>query len=275
MRKVKKVTSKTNLINDLREIIEYKDLFLTLTLRDFKVKYAQTLIGLLWAFIQPIATIIIFSLIFGKAINVNTNGVEYPLFLVIGMSCWTFFSSVMMQSGNSIISSQEMIKKIYFPRLIIPLSKSIVGFVDFLIALLFVIVFMFYYGHNLDSKILYLPIFFIVLLMASLGTGIWLSALTIRFRDFQHITPFIVQFGLYASPVAYASQSIVNSLPKWLNILYFLNPIAGIIEGFRYSIIESYFLNEYFIISILSSILIFISSIFYFKKIERKIADII
>lgn len=275
MSKSRITTNKSNLINDIKEIVIYKDLFLTLTYRDFKVKYAQTLIGLLWAFLQPVATITIFTIIFGKAINVDTGGIDYPLFVVIGMSCWTFFSAVMMQSGNSLISSQEMVKKIYFPRLIIPLSKSIVGLVDFFIAFVFIIFFTFYYNNILTVKLFFLPLFFIALVMASLGIGIWISALTIRYRDFQHITPFLVQFGLYASPVAYSSESLTKSLPEWVNFIYFINPITGIIEGFRFSFLDNYDLSTYCIISLLMSTILFITSLFYFKKIENNIADII
>jgi len=260
---------------NLRELIQYKDLFLLLAFRDYRVRYAQTFLGLLWAFIQPFATLLIFTLVFSKAANVDTSGIPYPLFAICGMAGWIFFSFVLSNSGNSIIGAQQMIQKIYFPKLIIPLSKAIVGFVDFGIAFIFIVIICGYYRFTPSSNIIFLPIFIIMTILSSLTAGIWLSALTIRFRDFQHVVPFLVQFGLYATPIGYPAQIITNTLPNWASFIYFLNPMAGVVEGFRWSIIGGTPPNEFAYISFGVTIILFITGLFYFKKVEEVMADIV
>ena len=260
---------------NLRELIQYKDLFLLLAFRDYRVRYAQTFLGLLWAFIQPFATLLIFTLVFSKAANVDTSGIPYPLFAICGMAGWIFFSFVLSNSGNSIIGAQQMIQKIYFPKLIIQLSKAIVGFVDFGIAFIFIVIICGYYRFTPSSNIIFLPIFIIMTILSSLTAGIWLSALTIRFRDFQHVVPFLVQFGLYATPIGYPAQIITNTLPNWASFIYFLNPMAGVVEGFRWSIIGGTPPNEFAYISFGVTIILFITGLFYFKKVEEVMADIV
>jgi lipopolysaccharide transport system permease protein len=259
----------------LRQLIEYRDLFLILAYRDLRVRYAQTFLGFFWAFIQPAATLLIFTVVFGKAVKVDTGDIPYPLFAIVGMSAWTYFAFVLNQSGNSIISAQEMVKKIYFPRLVIPLSKAVVGFVDFGVALLFMAGLMIYYDYIPSSNIGYLPIFIFLTIIAALAVGIWLSALTIRYRDFQHVVPFLVQFGLYATPTAYPAETIINNLPDWATIIYYLNPMAGVVEGFRWSVLGGASPSQYSFISFILIILLFFSSVMYFKKVERVMADIV
>ncbi len=261
--------SKFNL--NLKELVHYSDLFYTLAYRDLRVRYAQTFLGLLWAFLQPAATLLIFILIFGKAIKVNTGNIPYPLYALSGMTAWAYFSFVLSQSGQSIIGAQEMVKKIYFPRLIIPLSKAMAGFVDFFIAVLFMIVLMIFYGFIPSSQIIWFPVFFILNILASLGVGIWLSALTIRYRDFIHVIPFMVQFGLYATPIGYPATLI----PTKYQFLYHLNPMAGVVEGFRYSLLGSGSLNNYSYLSFAMIILLFVSGVLYFKKVESVMADLV
>lgn len=260
---------------NLKELWAYRDLFYILAYRDSRVRYAQTFLGLLWAFIQPLATLLIFTVVFGKVAVVDTSGIPYPLFAVCGMASWSYFSFVLNQSGNSIIGAQEMVKKIYFPRLVIPLSKALVGFVDFAIAMLFVVILMIYYGFIPSANIIYLPIFIILTIISALAVGIWLSALTIRYRDFQHVVPFLVQFGLYATPVGYQAKDVINRLPDWASLLYYVNPMAGIVEGFRWSLLggnpPSIF--AYFSFSIV--ILLFITGLLYFKRVEKVMADIV
>ncbi|MGF1636354.1 MAG: ABC transporter permease [Cyclobacteriaceae bacterium] len=259
----------------LKELIRYSDLFWVLAYRDLRVRYAQTFLGLFWAFLQPAATLLIFTIVFGKAVKVDTGGVPYPVYAICGMAAWTYFSFVMNQSGNSIIGAQEMIKKIYFPRLVIPLSKAVVGFVDFAIAMLFLVALFIMYGFTPSSNLIYMPIFLLLTVISSLAAGIWLSALTIRYRDFQHIVPFMVQFGLYATPIAYPASTIVDNLPTWGTVLYYFNPMAGIIEGFRWSLIGGELPSIYSWISIGFTCLLFISGLFYFKRVERIMADIV
>jgi lipopolysaccharide transport system permease protein len=254
----------------LKELLNYKDLFLILAYRDFKVKYAQTFLGFIWAFLQPAATLLIFTLVFGRAVKVDTGSIPYPVFALTGLVAWTYFSFVMAQAGDSIIGAQQMVKKIYFPRLIIPLAKSIVGFVDFAIAFLFLMVLLVIFRVTPSHNLIFLPVFILQVVVASLGIGIWLSALNIRYRDFKHLVPFLIQLGLYVSPVGYPSDLV----PEKYQLIYHLNPVVGIIEGFRFSILgES--LNQYSILSALISLIIFLSSIFYFKKVEKVMADLV
>lgn len=243
--------------------------------RDLRIRYAQTALGLLWAFIQPAATLLIFTVVFGRAVKVDTGPIPYPVFAIAGMTAWTYFAFVLNQSGNSIIGAQEMVKKIYFPRLVIPLSKALVGFVDFAIAFLILILLMIFYGIAPSSNIIFLPLFIFLTVIAGLAVGIWLSALTIRYRDFQHVVPFMVQFGLYATPIAYPSETILNNLPDWGVILYYLNPMAGIVEGFRWSILGGEMANEYVWLSFSLVIVLFITALIYFKRVERIMADIV
>jgi lipopolysaccharide transport system permease protein len=260
---------------NLKELVQYKDLFLILAYRDLRVRYAQTFLGFFWAFLQPASTLLIFTIVFGKAVKVDTGGVPYPIFAICGMAAWSYFSFVLNQSGNSIIGAQEMVKKIYFPRLVIPLSKAVVGFVDFGIAMLFLVVLFLIYGFMPEGPVYLLPFFMLLTILAALGVGIWLSALTIRFRDFQHIVPFMVQFGLYATPVGYPSEIILKNLPAWGSFIFFLNPMAGIIEGFRWSILGGRLPSDYIYVSICVILVLFISSLYYFKKVEKVMADIV
>lgn len=260
---------------NLKELFRYKDLFIVLAYRDLRVRYAQTFLGLLWALIQPLTTLIIVSIVFGRFVKVDTGNTPYPVFAVIGISLWTYFSFVLSQSGSSVIGAQEMVKKIYFPRLVIPLSKAVVGFVDFGVALLLLIGLFFYYGIIPSSNIVFLPVFLILTIISSLAVGIWLSALTIRYRDFQYVVPFFVQFGLYLTPIAYPTDVVVNNLPKWATFLFYLNPMAGIVEGFRWSLLGGTAPMGYFWVSIIFVFILFISGLYYFRKIERIMADII
>jgi lipopolysaccharide transport system permease protein len=260
---------------NLKELVAYKDLFLILAYRDLKVRYAQTFLGLFWAFIQPAVTLLIFTVVFGKAVKVDTQGVPYPVFAVCGMTAWTYFAFVLNQSGNSIIGAQEMVKKIYFPRLVIPLSKALVGFVDFGISFLLLFLLLSYYQIAPSLNMIYLPIFIFLTILSALAVGIWLSALTIRYRDFSHVTPFLVQLGLYSTPIAYPSEIIVKNLPQWASALYYLNPMVGVAEGFRWSILGGNSPGYLSYISFCVVVVLFISGLFYFKRIERVMADIV
>lgn len=260
---------------NLRELIEYRDLFLILAYRDLRIRYAQTFLGLLWAFIQPLATLLIFTVVFGRAVKVDTEGIPYPVFAISGLAAWTYFSFVLNQSGYSIIGAQEMIKKIYFPRLVIPLSKALVGFVDFAIALLFLFLLMLYYRVVPSVNIIFLPIFIILTILSALAAGIWLSALTIRYRDFQHVIPFLVQFGLYATPIAYSASVITDNLPSWASYIYYLNPMAGVVEGFRWCLLGGSAPHHLSYVSFAIIAVMFTTGLLYFKKVERVMADIV
>ncbi|MEO6169131.1 MAG: ABC transporter permease [Chitinophagales bacterium] len=256
----------------IREIMSYRDLLFMLAYRDYKVRYAQTLLGFLWALIQPLLTLFIFILVFNKAVKVDTGDVPYPVFALTGMLAWSYFSYVLTQAGQSIISSQALVTKIYFPRLIIPVSKGIVGFIDFIIVFLLLLAVMAWYGFFPVSNIIALPLLIAAVVIFSMATGIWFSALTIRFRDLQYVIPFLVQIGLYLSPVGYPSSQIP---PGYLDF-YYLNPMAGIIDGFRWCLLDTPLPETRFLLYSASIILvIFFSGVYYFQRTERMIADII
>ena len=255
--------------------MDYQDLFIVLAYRDFKVRYAQTFLGFVWAFFQPLATLLIFVLIFGRAMQVDTGNVPYSIFALCGMSCWTYFAFLMAQSGNSLIIAQNVIKKIYFPRLIIPLSKALVGLVDYLIVIFLLILLMVIHQFPLSNNIIFAPLFVIATIASALAVGVWLSALTVRYRDFQHILPFFIQFGMYASPVAFPSELIIQRFPAWLSAFYYLNPMAGVIEGFRWSILGGAQPHHFIYISFTVVFILFFSGLYYFKRMERIMADIV
>ena len=257
---------------EIKKIIGYKDLFFTLTWRDFRVRYAQTSIGFLWAILQPVVTLLILSLVFGRFVGVETN-VPHILFTVAGTSIWTYFSYVMTNSGNSIIASQDMVKKIYFPRLIIPLSKAVVGFIDFGISILIMITLMIYFGYAPSSNIWIAPFFIFMGVIAALAVGIWLSALTVRYRDFQHVVPFMVQIGLYITPIAYPAEFAVRQLPAWAGTLFYLNPMAGVVQGFRWCVFGGEAPGQLVFVSLGIIVMLFLTGIAYFNKVEDEMAD--
>ncbi len=261
-----------NYFPDFKELIRYKDLFFTLAWRDFRVRYAQTAIGLLWAIIQPVVTLTILTLVFGTFVGVKTD-VPHVVFTVAGTSVWTYFSYVLTNSGSSIIINQNMVKKIYFPRLIIPLSKAVVGFIDFGVSILILIILMIYFGIVPSGNLWAAPLFLLLGVLAALGVGIWLSALSVRFRDFQQVVPFMVQIGLYLTPVAYPAEFAVRKLPDWAATVYYLNPMAGVVEGFRWSLFGGAPPGFYTLISIFVVFFVFISGLFYFARVEKEMAD--
>lgn len=255
----------------LRELWHYRDLFWVLAYRDLRVRYAQTFLGLLWVVLQPVTTLFIFVIVFGVAVKVETGDIPYPLFALSGLTMWTYFSAVLSQAGSSVIGAQQMIQKIYFPRLVIPLSKATVAMVDYAVAFLFLLIMLIWYGYTPSANLFFLPIFLFVNMIAALGMGIWVSALTIRYRDFQHVIPFLVQFGLYATPVGYPASLI----PEKYQALYFLNPMAGIVEGTRWCFFGGQPIPSMAYLSFGIVLVLFFSGIIYFRRLERIMADII
>ncbi|MCK6601701.1 MAG: ABC transporter permease [Bacteroidetes bacterium] len=256
---------------NLKELYAYKDLLFTLAYRDLRVRYAQTVLGFLWAGLQPLATLVIFTLVFGRVAKVDTGSIPYPLFALAGMSAWTYFAFVMNQAGTSVIGARGMITKIYFPRLIIPLSKSIVGLVDFFVTFSFLLILMTYYGIWPTVNVVFFPFFLFLSLLSGLTVGIWLSALTVRFRDFQHIVSYISQLGIYLTPIAYPASLV----PDHLRVLFFLNPMAGVIEGFRWSLIGTEAPDPLMFLSAGLMVVLFITGLYYFRKTEKTMADIV
>lgn len=258
-------------IEKIKEIIEYEDLFFALAYKDIKVKYSQTFLGLAWVILQPLATITIFSVVFQKLVGEKVGNVPYPLFMTVGMCVWNYFAIVMQQSGTSIINAQNMVQKIYFPRLILPLSKAFVGLIDFGVSIAFLIIAMFYYQFTPSINILFAPLVLIWLAMTAIGVGFWLSGLTVKYRDMLHVLPFLVQFGLYATPVGYT----ISMLNTNYEHLFYINPLTGILEFARWSILGSQNLSSNIYISLAVSILVFASGIRFFSHIETEMADLL
>lgn len=255
----------------LTSIFRYKDLLITLSLRDFKVRYAQSFLGFFWTFVQPFSIVIILVMVFDKTLHVGSEGVEYPLYAMSGMALWGYFSFVFSQSGISIINAQSIITKVYFPRIIIPLSKGFVGLFDFGIACLVIAAMLLWYQQPVGWQLCWSPIFILFTYLSSLGSGLLLCALTIRFRDLQYVLTYLLQFGLYLTPVAYPA-SIVPPHLKWI---YFLNPMAGLIEAFRWSLFNKAVFDPYCLISLATATLIFWAGLVSFINAEHKMADMV
>lgn len=259
-----------SLLSYCKEIWEYRSLLWTLTLRDLKIRYAQTSLGLLWVIIQPLVALLIFSLVFGVAIKVDTKGVPYPVFAFSGLYAWNYFSGVVTQGGAAILNAHSLVTKIYFPRIILPASKAVVAAVDFGVNLVLMAGVMLWFRFLPSKNLIWFPLWFIALLIASLGISIGLSALSVRFRDFQPISRFGLQIGFYLTPIAYPPALIpAKYLP-----LYYCNPLAGVTEGFRWMIVGGK-LSPYVFVSVGVACILFILGWWYFRKTERTIADIV
>ena len=254
----------------IQEVWAYRDLLWTLTYRDLKVRYAQTYLGLVWLVIQPLTALLIFSLVFGLAIRVDTNGVPYPVFAFAGLFAWNYFSGLVTQGGESILNAQNLVTKVYFPKIILPLSKAIVVSIDLLVNLLLMIGILLWYQYTPSYNLWFLPLWFLALVVASLGLSIGLSALSVQFRDFQPIAKFGLRIGFYLTPIAYPSQLI----PITYHPLYYCNPMAGIVEGFRWTLIGGP-ISPYVYLSISVAIVLFILRWWYFRRAEQTIADIV
>lgn len=259
--------------NYWKDLWRYRDLFFFLVWRDILVRYKQTVIGVAWVVIRPIMTMLVFTLIFGKLAKLPSDGVPYSLMVFSGMLPWFFFSSALSESSNSIVTNSNLLSKVYFPRIIVPTSAIIVCLVDFFLSFLVLIPFMVYYGISPDWKIITLPLFLLLGIITALGAGLWLSALNIKYRDFRIILPFIVQIGMYVSPVGFSSSIVPQ---KW-KLLYSLNPMVGVIDGFRWALLggnfKLYLPGLY--ASILISFIIFVIGLGYFRSTERTFADLL
>jgi lipopolysaccharide transport system permease protein len=256
------------------DLWRYRELFLILALRDLSVRYKQTIIGILWAIIRPLLTMVVFTLIFGRIAKLPSDGIApYALMVFSAMLPWSLFSNALTESSNSLISNANLIGKIYFPRLIIPAATLATAFIDFLISLIILIGMMVYYKFLPSLHILLLPFFIILALFASLGPGLWIAALNVKYRDFRYIIPFVVQFGLYVSPVGFSSKVVPE---KW-RMLYSLNPIVGVIDGFRWCILggNSPVYMQGFMLSLIVIVFFLWLGVFSFRKMEKTFADLI
>ncbi|MBN2298872.1 MAG: ABC transporter permease [Deltaproteobacteria bacterium] len=259
------------LIN-FRELKQYRDLLYFLVARNIKVKYKQTVLGGLWAVIQPFFMMIVFTLFFGKLAKIPSDGIPYPIFNYSAMVAWTYFAQAINQSGNSIVGESNLISKVYFPRIIIPFAFVLSGLMDFFIAFFVLILMMLYFHIYPTFMVLSVPFLIILMIMASSGAGMVLAALNAKYRDIRYTIPFLVQFWMFATPIVYPASMI----PEKYRLIYALNPMTGVIEGFRSVLLNTVpFPSDMIIISFLVSLVLFILGLFYFKQVERFFADVI
>jgi len=257
---------------NLQELWHYRELLYFLVWRNIKVRYKQTLLGASWALIQPLATMLVFSVFFGKLAKVPSDGVPYPLFAYCGLLPWQLFSYAMTESSNSVVGNQQLITKVYFPRLVVPISAVISGLVDFSISFSLLLLMMPFYGVMPTARILVLPFFILFAIATALAIGLWLSALNVEYRDVRYTIPFLTQFWLLVTPVAYPS-SLVPA--KWRPLMG-LNPIAGVVEGFRWAILGSHSSSgTLMIVSVVIVIALLFGGIVYFRRMETTFADLV
>jgi len=256
----------------LHELLEYRELLYFLTWRDIKVRYKQTVLGAAWAIIQPFFTMVVFSLFFGKLAKIPSDGIPYPLFSYAALVPWTFFANGLNQSSNSLVGSANLITKIYFPRMVIPISSIVSGILDFVLAFIVLLGMMAFYGMVPTSNIFWLPFLLLLAFITALGVGMWLSALNVQFRDVRYTLPFLTQFWLFATPIAYPSSLLAE---PWRTI-YGINPMVGVVEGFRWALLGTETVPGPIIaVSSLASLAALISGVFYFRRMEKTFADVV
>ena len=256
----------------LREVWEFRELMYFLVWRDIKVRYKQTVLGAAWAILQPFLTMVVFSLFFGRLAGIPSEGVPYPIFSYAALVPWAFFANGSSQAADSLVGSANLIKKIYFPRLIIPVAAVLAGLVDFVLAFIVLLLMMFYFGIYPTANMIWLPLFLLLALATALGVGMWLSSMNVQFRDVRYAVPFLIQLWLFITPVAYPSSLLDE---PW-RTLYGLNPMAGVVEGFRWSLLGTDAGSlPMVLLSSVVSIVLFISGIFYFKRMEKTFADVV
>jgi lipopolysaccharide transport system permease protein len=256
----------------LAEVWKYRELLYFLVWRDIKVRYKQTALGAAWAVIQPFMTMVVFSLFFGKLAKVPSDGIPYPIFSFAALVPWTFFSNGLIQSANSLVGSSNLIKKIYFPRLSIPIATVLSGVVDFLISFVVLLAMMLYYGITPTLNLFYLVPFLLLAFITALGVGLWLSAINVQFRDVRYALPFLTQFWLFATPIAYSSSLLSE---PWRTI-YGINPMVGVVEGFRWALLNTNTApGPVVAISSLTALVILVTGAFYFRRLERTFADVV
>lgn len=260
--------------NYWRDLWRYRELFLILAWRDITVRYKQTVIGIMWAILRPFLTMVVFTVIFGGIANLPSDGnAPYALMVFAGTLPWSLFSSALSEASNSLIGNERLISKVYFPRLIIPTATVVTAFIDFLISLVVLVGMMIFYRFVPSWNILLLPAFLILALLASLGPGLWITALNVKFRDFRYVIPFLVQLGLYISPVGFSSDVV----PERWRLLYSINPMVGVIDGFRWAILggESPIYWPGFVLSLLVVAFFLWLGLTQFRKMEKSFADLI
>jgi lipopolysaccharide transport system permease protein len=256
-----------------RDLWRYRELFAFLAWRDILIRYKQTVVGIAWSLIRPILTMLVLTIVFGKLGNMPSGGVRYPLLVFCAMLPWQFFSTALSESGNSLVTNANLISKVYFPRLVVPAASVITSFVDFIISAMFLGLLMIWYQFLPPPQIVLLPVFIVLAFAASFGVGLWVAALMVAYRDFRFIVPFLVQMGLYVSPVGFQSAIV----PDRYRLLYSLNPMVGVIDGFRWALLGGEHIVYWpgFAVSTVAVILLIVTGLWYFRKTERTFADLI
>jgi len=256
---------------NLKDLWNYRELLYFLTWRQIKVRYKQTALGFLWAVIQPFTMMVVFSVFFGNLLNAPSDGIPYPLFSFAGLLPWNLFAQGLSLSSNSLVADSNLIKKVYFPRLVMPLSGILPPLVDFCFAFLVLTGMMIFYGQGISIRILALPAFVILPMLTATGVGLWLSALNAKYRDIQYTVPFLIQLWLFASPVAYAS----SILPQGYQVLYGLNPMSGVVEGFRWALLGTEPPGYLLLVSTAIVIVILITGFYFYKRSEKSFVDVL
>jgi lipopolysaccharide transport system permease protein len=264
--------------NYWKDLWRYRELFYILSWRDIKVRYKQTIIGIAWSVLRPLLTMMIFTFVFGQIAKFPApEGIRYAALVFAGLLPWQFFATGLSEASNSLIGNERLISKVYFPRMIIPASSVITSLVDFLISLVLMFALMAWYGIVPSINLIFLPVFILLAFIASFGVGLWLTSLNVKYRDFKHVVPFLVQIGLYLSPVGFTSEKAAEIIPEKYRMLYYLNPMAGVIDGFRWSFFGEKTPMNYsgMILSLAVMLFFLIIGIRTFRKMERSFADLI
>jgi len=257
---------------NLHDLWEYRELLYFLTWRDIKVRYKQTVLGAAWAIIQPFFTMVVFSLFFGRLAQIPSDGIPYPIFSYAALVPWTFFANGLSQSSASLVGSANLIKKVYFPRLVVPVSAVMAGGVDFVLAFVVLLGMMLFYGIVPTAAIVWLPLLLLLALVTSLGVGLWLTAMNVQFRDVRYAVPFLVQAWMFATPIAYPSSLLDE---PW-RTLYGINPMVGVVEGFRWALLGTETApGPIILVSALVAVGLLVSGAFYFRRMEKTFADVV
>jgi len=254
-----------------RELWDYRELLYFLTLRDVKVRYKQTALGAAWAIIQPLFMVAVFSLFFGRLAKVPSDGIPYPVFTFCALLPWQLFAHALTESSNSLVANERLITKVYFPRLVVPMAAVFGGLVDFAVAFVILLAMMFYFGIVPGLAILTLPLFVVLAIMTALGVGLWLSALNVKYRDVRYTINFLIQFWLFATPVAYSSSLVPERWRVWFG----LNPMAGVVDGFRWALLGTQPPGAMLAVSVGMVLAIIIGGLYYFRRMEQQFADVV
>lgn len=257
---------------NFREVWVYHELLYFLALRDIQVRYKQTALGIVWAVLQPVLTMMVFTLLFGRLAKLPSEGIPYPIFIFTALLPWQLFAHSLTESSNSLVQNQQLVKKVYFPRLVIPLASVLASLVDFAVAFSVLILLMFYYHVIPLYTIITLPFFILLAILSAFAVGVWLSALNVKYRDIKHVIPFLTQFWMFATPIAYSSTLV----PERWKLIYGLNPMTGVVEGFRWAILgKSQPPGILFAISIGVVLVLLVTGLYYFRQMESSFADMV